>query len=149
MFSQRFTVRWSDLDANAHMRNTAYMEYSLQVRMAFFQANGYSVDSFNTMRFGPVVFREELIYLKELHMLDEFDVNILLGGLSPDGSRFIIENHIYRVRDGKEAANVRSEIGWLNLETRKLMPPPAELFKVVDALDKAENYVEIALPVRK
>jgi len=142
MFSQKFTVRWSDLDANAHMRNTAYIEYAMQVRFAFFQANGYSTEAFSQQRFGPVIFREEIVYLKELHMLDEIDVNILLAGLSGDGARFILENHIFRADDGKEAAFIRSEGAWLNLETRKLMPPPEKLSQLLGSLDRTDPFVE-------
>ncbi len=143
MFSQRFIVRWSDLDANGHMRNTAYMEYSMQVRLAYFQARGFTIEMFNQLRFGPVIFREETVYLKELRLFDEFDVNYLLAGLSPDGAKFIIEQHIYRAHDGKESAYIRSEGAWLNLETRKLMQPPDALFQVFRTLEKTDSFVEI------
>ncbi|HVO43571.1 MAG TPA: thioesterase family protein [Aggregatilineales bacterium] len=144
MFSRKFTVRWSDLDANAHMRNTAYMEYAMQVRVAFFEENGFPVAEFARFRFGPVVFRDELVYLKELHLLEEIEVNLLLAGLSSDGARFVLENHIFRAADGKEAAYVRSEGAWLNLETRKLMAPPEKLHQVLSALGRTGSFAEMA-----
>jgi acyl-CoA thioester hydrolase len=69
MYSQQFVVRWSDLDANAHMKNTAYIEYAMQVRIAHFAEHGFSAEEFSRRRFGPIVFREEVTYFKDVRMM--------------------------------------------------------------------------------
>ncbi len=71
-FSTSFAVRWSDLDANGHMANTAYMEYAIQSRFLCFQTRGFSPKILQDLMLGPVVFRDETRYLKELRFLDEF-----------------------------------------------------------------------------
>lgn len=36
MYSKQFEVRWSDLDANRHLANSAYMNFMSHTRMGFF-----------------------------------------------------------------------------------------------------------------
>ena len=58
-FSRVLQVGWGDLDANQHMRNTAYLDRSADVRMMYFLDRGFSMREFEKLRFGPVVRRDE------------------------------------------------------------------------------------------
>jgi acyl-CoA thioesterase FadM len=40
VFERRFHVGWSQLDANAHMANTGYLDLAANVRMAYFASAG-------------------------------------------------------------------------------------------------------------
>lgn len=141
-FSQRFSVRWADLDANAHMKNTAYMEYAIQVRFAYFNHHGFSAQEFAKRGFGPVIFREEISYFKEVHMLEEIDVTMLLGAINSDASRFILVNEIFKA-DGQKAASTRTEGAWLDLKTRKLTAPPTELAEILLNLKRTDDFQPI------
>jgi acyl-CoA thioester hydrolase len=44
-YVKRFEVRWTDLDMNRHMRNTAYSEYCIDVRVSFLQEHGFGLRS--------------------------------------------------------------------------------------------------------
>ena len=44
MFAKRVIAGWGDMDFNAHMRNTAFLDKSADVRMMFFSENGFHVD---------------------------------------------------------------------------------------------------------
>lgn len=125
-FSQIFTVRWSDLDANAHMRNTAYMEYAIQTRTAYFHQYGFSPTEFVRQQFGPVVMKEELSYFKEVHMMEQITVTLYVSAVNADGSRFTFCNDIYNA-DGKKVTSIITVAGWLDLQTRKLIAPPPDL----------------------
>ena len=59
-FTRRFRVRWSDADANGHLRNTAN-----DARVGLFASMGYDWPRFQSLRLGPVLFREELDYRRE------------------------------------------------------------------------------------
>jgi acyl-CoA thioester hydrolase len=39
-FSKTFHVRWGDMDFNAHMGNTAYLDACVDVRLMFFREHG-------------------------------------------------------------------------------------------------------------
>ncbi len=137
-FTQRFTVRWSDLDANGHMRNTAYMEYAMQTRFAFMAHFGFTPSDFRRAGIGPVVFREETVYFKEVHLLQPIVVNQMIGSLSEDGARFTMVNQIFK-DEHTLAAQITTEGAWLNLNTRKIEPPPAELLEVLRACARYEG----------
>src|SRR5512136_61226 len=64
-FERRFTVRWADVDANGHLRNTAYSELCSDTRIALLAAGGYGWERFRAEGFGPVLLRESLEYLRE------------------------------------------------------------------------------------
>jgi len=42
MFEKILYAGWGDMDFNSHMRNTAYLDKSGDVRMIFFSENGFS-----------------------------------------------------------------------------------------------------------
>ena len=53
MFEQNVIAGWGDMDFNAHMRNTAYLDKAVDVRMMFFVACGFSMREFHASRLGP------------------------------------------------------------------------------------------------
>src|SRR5687767_6249200 len=107
------------MDFNGHMKNTAYLDASADVRMMFFSENGFSMREFERRRIGPVITRDELQYFRELRLLEPVRVTLFASGLSPDGSRFRLVNEFFR-EDGSRAVRVTSTGGWLSLEQRKL-----------------------------
>lgn len=138
-FARPFTVGWGDMDFNGHMRNTAYLDMSGTARMQYFESRGFSMQEFSRVKFGPVITRDAIEYYKELHLLDVITVTVELAGLSPDGARFRFRNDFLRP-DGKRAASVVSDGGWLSLEHRRLAPPPEALAEVLHALARSEDY---------
>ncbi|MFA6956246.1 MAG: thioesterase family protein [Thermoanaerobaculia bacterium] len=62
MFEKRLVAGWGDMDFNSHMRNTAFLDKSADVRMMFFAANGFSMDEFIQLKLGPVITKDELEY---------------------------------------------------------------------------------------
>jgi acyl-CoA thioester hydrolase len=64
--------------------------------------------------------KDEIEYFREVHLLQEFNVDLTIAGLAEDGSRFTVRNGFFR-SDGKPLARVASVIGWLDLSARKLV----------------------------
>jgi acyl-CoA thioester hydrolase len=147
LFTRTFHVGWAHLDSNSHMANTAYLDVCVDVRFMFFASKGFSPKDFERLRFGPVVQRDEIEYFRELRLLEPFTVNLALAGMSDDGSRFRIRNEFFR-EDGKSAARVTTQGGWLNLELRKLTAPPPELVDVFSTLARTEDFQEMESRVR-
>ena len=40
MYTKQFEIRWSDVDANRHLRNSAYIDYMSHTRMSFMLERG-------------------------------------------------------------------------------------------------------------
>ena len=139
MFVRRLRAGWGDVDFNAHMRNTAYLDKSADVRMMFFSENGFSMAEFVRLRIGPVVMKDEIEYFKEVGLLEEVDVGLALAGLSDDGSRFRLRNEFLRT-DGKLCARVTSLGGWLDLVARRLVSPPEALLAALRTLSRTEDF---------
>lgn len=148
MFSKRLMAGWGDMDFNAHMRNTAYLDKSGDVRMMFFSENGFPVEEFARLRIGPVVMKDEVEYFKEVNLLEEIEGRLLAAGSSSDGSRFRVRNEFYRL-DGKLIARVTSTGGWLNLAARKLIVPPEGLFAAMQTLAKTEDFEVLPVSVKQ
>ncbi|HLQ64287.1 MAG TPA: thioesterase family protein [bacterium] len=123
MFAKVLVAGWGDMDFNSHMRNTAYLDKSADVRMMYFSENGFPMTEFVRRRLGPVVMKEELEYFKEVGLLEQLRVTLSNAGLSEDGSRFRVRNEFFR-SDETLAAKVTSLGGWLDLSTRKFVAPP-------------------------
>lgn len=138
-----FKAGWGDMDFNAHMRNTAYLDKSADVRMMYFEANGFPMSEFQRLRIGPVVTRDEIEYFRELKLLEEMTVSLELAGLSEDGGRFRLRN-VFTRQDGRIAAVVTSAGGWLDLARRRLVPPPPALLATLKALAATEDFAVLS-----
>ncbi|MBW8878941.1 MAG: thioesterase family protein [Acidobacteria bacterium] len=142
-FSRTFQVRWGDMDLNAHMRNTAYLDTAVDVRMMYFAEQGFPLREFERLRLGPVVQRDELEYYRELHLLDAVTVTLELAGISSDASRFRLRNDFLRP-DGSLAARLITTGGWLDLGRRRLVAPPEALATLLSALPRTADFEELA-----
>lgn len=143
VFTRSFQARWGDMDFNGHMRNTAYLDVSGDVRMMYFEANGFPMRRFEELKVGPVIVRDDLEYFRELRLLEPFEVTLLLAGLTADGMRFRLRNELFDARK-KLVARVTSTGGWLDLGARRLTTPPEALAALLSALPRTADYEELA-----
>ena len=144
MFERTLYARWGDMDFNGHMRNTAFLDAGADVRMMFFAENGFSMREFEQRRIGPVIFRDELDYYRELRLLQDVRVTLVAVGLSDDCARFRLRNEFFRAADGERVARVTSSGGWLDLEKRKLTAPPEDLASLLRQIARADDFEAIA-----
>lgn len=141
-FRQRFRVGWADVDGNGHLSNVAILNRAADVRFLFFAQNGFPGSRFSAERVGPVIVRDELRYRKELRFLDEFLVDLLTVGLSPDGARFEVEN-TFRTIDDVVTAVVSSEGVWFDLDRRRPRAPPLDLDRIFRSAPRSDRFREI------
>lgn len=133
MYEKELMAGWGDMDFNAHMRNTAYLDKSADVRMLFFAEHGFPMGEFARLRLGPVIMKDEIEYFREANLLERLTVSLAIVALSEDGSRFRMRNE-FRRADGKPVAQVTSTGGWLNLAERRLSAPPPALLAALHRL---------------
>lgn len=141
-YEKSFTVRWADMDPNVHLRHSAYTDYAAQVRLDFLADQGFSMKQFAELAIGPILFREDTRFFKEVHMSETIRVTAELGGLSDDGSRWRIIHTIFKA-DGREAAVVAVDGAWLDLRLRKLTVPPQALTAAFANVSRHATYADI------
>ena len=121
-----YRTRWADMDPNGHMRHSAYADYAADQRLVLLAKWGYDIKEFARLRLGPILFREETVFLKEVHIGEEIRVDSRLRSVNDDGTRWSILHTIYKA-DGRVAATVAVDGAWLDLDRRKLTTPPVAL----------------------
>jgi acyl-CoA thioester hydrolase len=139
VYAKTLLASWADMDFNSHMRNTAFLDKSADVRLMFFAENGFPAGEFSRLRIGPVIMKDEVEYRKEVRLLQEITVTLAIAGHAEDGSRFLLRNEIFRP-DGTLCARVTSSGGWLDLAARKLVAPPQALHDAMKSLPQTSDF---------
>jgi acyl-CoA thioester hydrolase len=134
-------VLWAQIDANQHMRHSAYADVVAQARLNMLRSVGLDARMLLESGIGPVIFREELIYLREIGLNDVVKATGEVVRSRPDGSRWTIRHEIYR-SDGVKAAIVTVDGAWIDLNKRKLTILPVEIQDLFKASPRSEDYVE-------
>jgi acyl-CoA thioester hydrolase len=130
---------WSQIDANRHLRHSAYADFAAQARINLLNSIGLDDHIFAQYNLGPILFREELIYQREIRLGDRVQVTCELTKSRADGSRFSFRQEIYR-GDGILSAIVNVDGAWIDLERRKLIALPNELNQKIALIPKSSDY---------
>lgn len=138
-FERQMLATWADMDFNGHMRNTAFLDKSADLRFMYFSSFGLTIHAFMRLAIGPVVQKDEVEYFREFRLLEAMRVTISAAGLSDDGARFAIRNEFFR-DDGGLAARVTSVGCWLDLRARKLVAPPPVIRDALQQLPRIESF---------
>jgi acyl-CoA thioester hydrolase len=146
-FSREFVTRWSDVDANGHVRHTVYPELGAEVRLAWLAAGGFDWRWFEEHGLGPLLLREEIDYLRELPMQARVTVDLESLAASQDGGRWRLR-HTFTKPSGEVSARVVVVGGWLDLATRRLAVAPDDLAAFLRATPRAPGFEELP-PLRR
>lgn len=139
MYYKEIEIRWSDMDANRHLANTAYLDFGGHTRIDFLASLGFDQKYMETHQIGPVVFYEHVYYFREVFPGKPIKVSLDLMGLSSDGMFFEFHHNFYD-HTGKNFAHTELMGGWMNLSTRKLMPLPVELLDRFKEVPKHPDF---------
>lgn len=138
-FNRIVQIRWSDLDPNFHLRHSVYYDWGAWCRVEFLNLNGLTADVMARLKFGPILFREECVFRREIRSGDEVSINLQITRSRRDFSRWSIRHHITKNGDAL-AAVLTVDGAWLNVTERKLATPPREVFDVFDKMPRAEEF---------
>lgn len=139
MYLKDFEIRWSDIDANRHLANSAYVNFMSHTRVAFFEDHDFALAKLVKHQIGPVVFYEHIYYFKEAFLGTPIRVSLEIKGMSADGMFFMIEHNIYNGK-GEHLATCELLGAWINLETRALTPLPDVFLEVMEAFPRAADF---------
>lgn len=142
-FSQPIIVRWSDLDPNGHVRHSVYYDWGALARISYLERHGVGMKWMAENAIGPVLFREEARFLREVRMGDQLRVDFQVAGLSEDGRKWRIRHQV--VRDQAEpVAALEVDGAWLDLRARKIRVPPDQLAEALGDLPKTSDFAVLA-----
>lgn len=139
MYLKEFEVRWSDVDANRHLANSAYVNFMSHTRMAFLQKLGFDQKTFAEHQIGPVVFHEHIYYFKEVFPGRPVKVSLEVVGMSEDGKFFEFHHNFYDAK-GRNVAHCEMMGAWISLQSRGLIGLPDEFLKTFNAVEKSEDF---------
>jgi acyl-CoA thioester hydrolase len=140
-FAMTVVTRWADLDANLHVKNTAYSEWASYVRFEWLASCGFDMKNLMELQFSPVIFEDSTKYVKEIFAGEHIGINIELVGLKQDGSRWHVR-HTFR-RNDTVAAVHDVKGAWLDTARRRITAPPGGLLQACTNLPRASDYAEI------
>lgn len=139
VYVQPIQIRWSDLDPNFHLRHSVYYDWGAMCRMSFLESQGLTPLVMQKLQFGPILFREEAVFRKEIKYGDRITINLKLLKGKRDYSRWSIGHEIKR--DDTICAFLTVDGAWLNVVERKLSKPPEEVVHVFEKMPVGENFV--------
>lgn len=128
LFKKVIEVRWADCDANRHMRHTAYSDLCAHTRVCFLSDIGLGETWTKAHNIGPVLFKEETEYKREVHMGEQLTVTVEAG--EPTGFTKSIQmlQHLHK-ENGELAATHRCVVAWMDLSLRKIVELPDQIKK--------------------
>lgn len=139
MYLKEFEIRWSDVDANRHLANSAYINFMGHTRMAFLIEMGFDEKALAKYNIGPVVFYEHIYYFKEVFLGQPVRVSMEIMGLSEDAKFFEFHHDFYNAK-GEIFARGEMMGSWIDLKTRKLTGLNSIFLKRFEAVEKADGY---------
>ncbi|MDJ1479588.1 thioesterase family protein [Cytophagaceae bacterium YF14B1] len=135
-------VLWSQIDANMHLRHSAYADFAAQARVELLNQCGLDYKTFSSLKIGPILFREELIYFREVGLNESISIETFVTKSNADMSRWSFTQHMYR-SDGVKAATIHVDGAWMDVVKRKLTVLPEEFIQRLNELPKSEDFQQV------
>jgi len=132
-YIKRIEIRWSDLDPNFHLRHSAYYDFGAYSRISFMNEHGLTPQVLSHLHIGPIIFREECVFRKEIKFGDTITINLRVEKAKDDFSRWTMMHEIWKSRDIL-CAVITLDGAWMDTVKRKLTTPPDsfnEIFRVI------------------
>lgn len=142
-YSKQLSFRWSDLDPNFHMRHSAYYDFGAQHRIELLEHLGLTINVLKTEHFGPILFREECVFRKEIGLSDIIFIHTKISKMRADASRWSIV-HEFKDAEDKLYATITVDGAWMDTKIRKLAnPTPTIAWQAMNSIPKTEDFIEL------
>lgn len=139
IYSLPLEVRWSDLDPNFHLRHSVYYDYGAYCRVSFLEKEGLTSAVMHELHIGPVLFREEAVFRKEIRMGDKPVIDLQLTKTKSDFSRWSIRHRIIKQGDVL-AATLHVDAAWIDTRARKLASPPPQVKDIFSKIPRSDDF---------
>lgn len=132
-------IRWADIDANLHLRHSVYYDWGALCRIEFLNNHKLTIDIMSSLNIGPIIFREECLFKKEIKLEDKVTVDLVLTQAKKDFSRWTIKHQMVK-SENILCAVLTLDGAWLNIKERKLAIPPEFVQTVFAAMPRDEKF---------
>ena len=127
-YFQKTSVRWSDLDANRHLANASYMNFTSFARIAFLRDYGVAMQNLAEYGIGPAILHEQFSFFKEAMEGEDIYITVEIGGMSEDGMIYQFIHNLYN-QDGVHLCHSELTGVWFSMSKRKMQAPPTEMLE--------------------
>ena len=142
-FTKQLSLRWSDLDPNFHVRHSAYYDFGAQHRIEILESLGLTMKVLQQQHFGPILFREECVFRKEIKLADKITMQTKVSQMRPDASRWSIV-HEFMNEENKLCAVITVDGAWMDTKLRKIADPTPEIaIQAISRFPKSESFATI------
>src|SRR6186713_39729 len=104
-FTNLIQIGWSDIDQNRHLRHSVYYDYGAMMRMNFLTEHGLSLKTLEEMKIGPILFREEAQFRREIKLEDKVTLDVELTKSTADFGRWSLRHNFVHA-DGSLATRL-------------------------------------------
>ncbi|MBU6340010.1 MAG: acyl-CoA thioesterase [Bacteroidetes bacterium] len=132
-------LRWADMDPNFHLRHSVYYDFGASCRVAYLEEHGLGLAVMEKLNLGPIIFREEALFRREVRMGDSLYITLEVTRLRRDMSRFSFRHQLFK-EDGTLCAVMNIDGAWLDTSIRKLAVPPPEVAALFESSPKAADF---------
>lgn len=138
-FAIELQVRWSDIDANRHLRHSVYYDFGALCRMELLTQIGLTTKKLEELAIGPILFREEAVFRREIVFEDKIRITTEILKASEDYSRWSIRHEI-RKSDDSLAATLQVDGAWIDMTKRKLATPDTFVQNIFSQIPKSPDF---------
>lgn len=138
-FSRTIQIRWSDIDANRHLRHSAYYDFGAAMRIMVLSDHGLTNKKMEELGIGPILFREEAIFKREIRLEDQLTLDVSLVKATSNYARWSLRHHFIKP-DGTVAAILNMDGAWMDLGKRKLTVPPEFVQQIFAEFPRSGDY---------
>lgn len=142
-FTKEISIRWSDLDPNFHVRHSAYYDFGAQHRIEILEQLGLTMKVMQEQHFGPVLFREECVFRKEIRLNSRVFISTKIGKIKADASRWTIVHELKNEND-ELFATLSVDGAWIDTKLRKIAnPTPRVAVAVMNSFPKTADFTQL------
>jgi acyl-CoA thioester hydrolase len=138
-FSEIIQIRWADIDANRHLRHSVYYDYGASMRMHVLSSRGLTTKKLEEFMMGPILFREEAIFRREILLEDKIRITVELVKATEDYGRWSLRHHFYK-EENTLAATLNIDGAWIDLNKRKLATPNEFVRNIFETFPKSSDF---------
>jgi acyl-CoA thioester hydrolase len=138
-YSKSVEIRWSDLDPNFHLRHSVYYDWGAFVRLSFLSESGVTPAFLREHQIGPILFREECVFKREVVFGDRISISIQLLRSRRDASRWSMRHEVLK-NETVLAAVVTVDGAWMDTARRKLGVPPEAIRLLYEHFPKTPEF---------
>ena len=139
-YSKKLEIRWADLDPNFHVLHSKYYDFGAYCRMAFLTEHGITPAVMIENNIGPIIFREECIFKREIKFGDEVEVFLKLSKCNEDSSRWTMVHELW-TNGNTLAAIITIDGAWINTNLRKLAKPGNLCVEALKLIPKTGSFL--------